>query len=119
MYSNFLGILLKEEISAFNHAYFPRKGTTTCVTALLTKVIKAPWVYEFDIKGFFDNVSIEDTLAKLEERGLPLMYADDGILYSDHPSKIFPRGFHPSHRKIKLSKTSWRLEDRISKKTNS
>ena len=63
------------------------------------KVIKAPWMYEFDIKGFFDNVSIEDTLTKLEERGLPLMYADDGILYSDHPFKIFPEGFTPRTEK--------------------
>jgi hypothetical protein len=71
MYSNFLGILLREELSEFNHAYIPRQGTLTCIRVWLTKVIKAPWVYEFDIKGFFDNVSISKTLKQLEDRGLP------------------------------------------------
>nr|ABL63816.1 putative retron-type reverse transcriptase [Neurospora intermedia] len=72
MYPNFLGILLRGELSAFNHAYLPKKGTLTCITEWVTKVLKTKYVYEFDIKGFFDNVSVEDTLNKLEERGLPV-----------------------------------------------
>lgn len=71
MYSNFLGILLREELATFNHAYISKSGTLSCITDWITKAIKAPWVYEFDIKGFFDNVSINETMDKLEERGLP------------------------------------------------
>lgn len=89
MYSNFLGILLREELSEFNHAYIPKQGTLTCIRVWLTKVIKAPWVYEFDIKGFFDNVSISKTLKQLEDRGLPSeLYDHFSTLLESTPKNI-------------------------------
>jgi hypothetical protein len=35
---------------------------------ILAKVIKAKYIYEFDLKGFFDNVDVPRVLTFLEER---------------------------------------------------
>lgn len=38
----------------------------------MNKVLPAKYVYEFDIKGFFNNVSILQVISLLRERGVPL-----------------------------------------------
>jgi hypothetical protein len=38
------------------------------------KVRHAPFIYEFDIKGFFDNVDIFSISTALKERGMPAIY---------------------------------------------
>jgi sulfur transfer protein SufE len=64
---------LEEELKKFNHAYMPKVGTMTAIRDLITKVRHSKYIYEFDIKGFFNNVSINDTIAKLRERGMSEM----------------------------------------------
>jgi len=40
------------------HAYLPGRGTKTAWQEIIAKVIKAKNIYETDLKGFFDNISI-------------------------------------------------------------
>jgi hypothetical protein len=64
-------MFLEDEIKKYNHAYLPGSGTNSALKHFVTDVIKAKYVYEFDFKGFFNNVSITDTIFSLEVRGMP------------------------------------------------
>jgi len=70
MWNGFLTMFLENELKEFNHAYMPRVGTVTALKDLVLKVLNKAYIYEFDIKGFFNNVSILDTIRKLRERGM-------------------------------------------------
>jgi len=72
MWNGFLTIFLEEELKKFNHAYLPKRGTLTAWIEFLESVRKAPYIYEFDIKGFFNNVDIDSVISKLQERGMPV-----------------------------------------------
>ena len=65
-----LTFYLREELD-FNHAYQPGKGTLSCWKELITKVIPSKNIYEFDLKGFFDNVRIEKVSRTLKSLGIP------------------------------------------------
>lgn len=71
LWNGFLTIFLEEELKRFNHAYMPGVGTNTAIKDWIQKVLPSPYVYEFDIKGFFNNVSLSNTNRLLEERGMP------------------------------------------------
>lgn len=71
LWNGFLVIFLEEEIKKFNHAYTPGVGTKSCITEWVNKVLPSPFVYEFDIKGFFNNVDIDETIEALRKRGMP------------------------------------------------
>jgi len=71
MWNGFLVLFVEEELKRFNHAYTPGVGTKTCLTEWVTKVLPAKYVYEFDIKGFFNNVKIGQVITLLQERGMP------------------------------------------------
>lgn len=53
----------------------PSLGTNTALKDWVTKALKARFVYEFDLKGFFNNVQISDIIKKLQQRGMPFKYA--------------------------------------------
>lgn len=40
------------------HGYIPGRGTKTAWQDIIKNVIKADYIYETDLKGFFDNISI-------------------------------------------------------------
>jgi len=71
MWNGFLTMFLENELKQFNHAYMPRVGTSTALRDLVLKVLDRKYIYEFDIKGFFNNVDILDVIYELEERGMP------------------------------------------------
>lgn len=54
-----------------NHAYQPGKGTATALKELTT-LRNYKYIYEFDLKGFFDNVDIYDVSEALKTRGVPI-----------------------------------------------
>jgi len=66
--------MLEEELKSFNHAYLPKRGTLTAIQELITKVRHLPFIYEFDIKGFFDNVDIFSITNALKKRGMSARY---------------------------------------------
>jgi len=71
MWNGFLTLFLEEELKEFNHAYMPKVGTITAIKDFITKVRHKKFIYEFDIKGFFNNVSIFGVCQQLRDRGLP------------------------------------------------
>lgn len=64
-------MFVEEEIKKFNHAYMPGKGTITALAQLVKEVTNYKYIYEFDIKGFFNNVQISEVKRLLKERGMP------------------------------------------------
>jgi hypothetical protein len=53
------------KIQAWQHAGISYKGLVTAWTDLLLNVIDKPFIYEFDLKGFFDRVKNQDALTEL------------------------------------------------------
>jgi hypothetical protein len=54
------------------HAYRPGRGTGTAWRSLIqNNVLRKPYVYEYDLKGFFDNVKVEPILEFLQSKGMP------------------------------------------------
>jgi hypothetical protein len=71
MWNGFLVLFLEEELKQFNHAYTPNVGTMTCLREWVNKVLPSKYIYEFDLKGFFNNVKIGEVIKLLQERGMP------------------------------------------------
>jgi len=65
-------MFLENELKQFNHAYMPRVGTNTALRDLVLKVLDRKFIYEFDIQGFFNNVSLIGTVKALLARGMPI-----------------------------------------------
>jgi hypothetical protein len=57
------------------HAYTPQRGVITAWNSLLAQISK-PYIYEFDLKGFFDNVDLKYNKKVLVEEGFPEEIAD-------------------------------------------
>ena len=55
---NNLIVWMRREREGRQHAYFPRRGVQTA-WAEVFKEKDAPFIYEFDLKGFFDNVDLK------------------------------------------------------------
>lgn len=55
---NNLIVWMRREREGRQHAYFPRMGVPTA-WAEVFKEKDAPFIYEFDLKGFFDNVDLK------------------------------------------------------------
>jgi len=56
-------------VGKYQHAFRPHNGTLSAWKEIMRKVIHAKNIYEFDLKGFFDNVSLDaldNILNKLE-----------------------------------------------------
>jgi len=71
MWNGFLVLFLEDELKQFNHAYTPNVGTMTCLREWVKEVLPKKYIYEFDFKGFFNNVSITNVMDLLKERGMP------------------------------------------------
>jgi len=50
--------ILRDKIPSSQHAYLPGKGTKTAWTSVLEKIDKYKYIYETDLKAFFDTVNI-------------------------------------------------------------
>jgi hypothetical protein len=77
MWNGFLTMFLENELKEFNHAYMPRVGTNTAIKDLVLKVLDRKFIYEFDIQGFFNNVSLIGTVKALLARGMPKKQVED------------------------------------------
>jgi len=53
------------------HGFLPNRGTLTAWKSILSKAIGKPDIYEFDYKGFFDNVRSDKVIELLSAKGLP------------------------------------------------
>lgn len=48
---------LAPKLKENQHGFIPDKGTLTAWIEILSKVISSPNIYEFDLKGYFDNLN--------------------------------------------------------------
>lgn len=71
MWNGFLVMFVEEELKKFNHAYTPGVGTMSCLKEWVNEVLPSKYVFEFDLKGFFNNVSIHLVMDLLKEMGMP------------------------------------------------
>jgi len=47
------------------------KGVLTAWKVILSQVVKSKYIWEFDLKGFFDNVDVALVSRQLSELGMP------------------------------------------------
>jgi hypothetical protein len=53
------------------HGFRPGRGTLTAWKHILSNVIKAKDIYEFDLKGFFDSINLDYISNELIKDGVP------------------------------------------------
>lgn len=115
MFNKFLTTFLEGEIKSSQHAYMPGKGSLTAWRDVLKNVIKAKYIYETDLKGFFNNVSLAAIQSRLLDLGMPWETAKYIInLNMSHPSKPCGQDFEkddPSRLYLeKRYDSKWMLE---------
>lgn len=59
-------------LSPEQHGFRPNRGTMSAWKVILSEVIHAKDIYEFDLKKFFDSVSLDAVSAKLVEYEVPI-----------------------------------------------
>jgi len=83
-------MFLRNQLQTFNHAFMVGRGTKSAIEDMISNVMKAKYVYEFDLKGFFDNVPIFGTVEKLRKLGMPIdICIKLASLLLSTPSNIF------------------------------
>lgn len=71
MVNNMLILWFEDFILPSQHAYLPGRGTITAWRQVITEVIKAKNIYETDLKGFFDNISVHKINNVLRQGNVP------------------------------------------------
>lgn len=69
-YANLLWFRYGHKIHPNQHGFIPGKGTLTAWRSVLS-IVNNPDIYEYDLKGFFDNVRTDKILVILAAWGLP------------------------------------------------
>jgi hypothetical protein len=72
MYANFLEQFVRPSLKANQHAYSFGKGTYTAWKSLVSKINKYKYIYEYDLKGCFDNISVDHITEYLKTLGSPM-----------------------------------------------
>lgn len=70
MVNNFLYIFLEDKFLPSQHGFIPGKGTNTAIPELF-RITEYKYVYEFDLKQFFDNVNTIKVAQYLMSLGIP------------------------------------------------
>lgn len=63
--NNLLYFWMSDVFPENQHGFLPNRGTLTAWKSILSKAISKPDIYEFDYKGFFDNVRTDKVLGLL------------------------------------------------------
>lgn len=66
-----LSIWLYPEVSYRQHGFIKRKGTLTAWQTLYKEVLNKKYVYEFDLKKYFDSIDISYLLTQLRKEKFP------------------------------------------------
>ena len=75
-------------VPAWQHGFRPKVGTLTAWKVVLQKVIKARYIYEFDLKGFFDSVPVARVIKFLVDKGLDPVIAHMIVSMSKRAPKL-------------------------------
>jgi len=71
MYANFLSFFLKDQFP-HQHGFLPGRGTLTAWKEIFErKLIEKDYIFEWDFKGFFDNIYVDRITNALKRRGVP------------------------------------------------
>jgi len=73
MHSQFITFFLQEEMKDL-HGFLPSKGIVTAWKCILNGLLKRKYIYEWDFKGFFDQVSIPAISHYLRKLQVPETY---------------------------------------------
>jgi hypothetical protein len=108
MLNNMIVLWFEDEMLPTQHAYLPGKGTKTAWQQIILEVIKAKNIYETDLKGFFDNISVFKINQILKQANISL----DLRIWIYNMSKSLPR--FPKDKKLSEKRFGWlRLHDPI------
>lgn len=91
MWNNWITMFVYGRLT--NHAYQPGKGTVTAWLDVINKARKAKYIYEFDLKSFFENVPISKITRELIRIGIVpevAFYLDE--IHRRAPKNILPEG---------------------------
>ncbi|KEP45237.1 reverse transcriptase [Rhizoctonia solani 123E] len=66
----FFSIYLHGYIGSYQHAYRKGKGLITAWSALSEMLPKYSYIYEFDLRAYFDSLNVSLILSKLQDTGL-------------------------------------------------
>lgn len=73
MYTLILQILINRTIRPNQHAYVPSRGVLTAWIQIVSRLSQDEDIYEFDLKGFFDNVDASSVIELLiDNYNIPL-----------------------------------------------
>lgn len=76
MWNNMLVEMLRTEFGKDQHGYLPGRGVKSAWQSIIKKCNKYKYIYETDLKGFFDNISVPEIMKVIEKYSPP-----KGILY--------------------------------------
>jgi len=73
---NIMIVWLSPYMSANQHGFLPGRGCLTAWRALLKNLENSPNIYEFDLEGFFPNLSKQYIMEKLRETKMPEIWIE-------------------------------------------
>jgi hypothetical protein len=76
MWNNMLVEIMRMEFGTSQHAYIPGRGVKTALQDLISKCNKYSYIYETDLKNFFNEISVPEVMKIVEEYQPP-----KGIFY--------------------------------------
>jgi hypothetical protein len=104
--NGFLIEILRSGLLANQHAYIPQKGTMSAWKAVIQKVTRNNFIYETDLKGFFDNVSVWKILDVLDKTSCSMR---DWILHLCESKPKLPAEEQLDESKFKKPTGLWSL----------
>ena len=72
MWNNMLIEMLSHNLIEDQHAFIPGKGTMTAWKSIILKAKNYKYIYETDLKSFFDNVDRSKVMKILEDSKIPM-----------------------------------------------
>jgi hypothetical protein len=71
MLNNMIQLYFEKDVLAHQHGFIPGRGTLSAWRDIISRALNARYIYETDLKGFFDNVSNHEITRILFSRGIP------------------------------------------------
>jgi len=71
MYQNFLYIFLEDKFLDSQHGFIPNKGTLTAWKDLIEKIDHYKYIYEYDLRNYFEEIDIDMLTIRLKQAKIP------------------------------------------------
>lgn len=70
MVNNYITMWIRKDIENWNHGFMPDRGTNTCIRETVKILTEYKYVYEFDLKKFFESVVVSEVSEYLKNQGV-------------------------------------------------